>query len=529
MVAHELTIRDDPRLGRVSTLIHALGQRAAFLTTDQQRFEDVADALAGVLEFDRLTVAVIPGAGEPAVPLFRRGGPVADDGSGSALTPRTSPASLSSDSRDASTNAVLENYATHKEGFRQVVTCPVVSGGRQCGLLELASRDERRFSENDLWIVETIVHASTLAQTLAGRTSGSEPPERPADDELIGELVDLLGSGPTSAAVMEHMAKRVATTGNCDVLLMFRRDDVWIGGEPVARDASRLRDRRLLLDRLRNIQPPVQKPMRPAERARTGQSETAELADLVSRLRDLLEQLPELLTEQPLGREELSRSLIVSLPPALGGPLVLVALSTDPGDQDFREEDRFAIWRIVRALSPALLSATLTESLNRASAERDAILRMVRAIRAGRTTLDRIKVACRTVQLLLACDYVAITDWTSDPPIVRFEVGRTAPAPVALSRKGTISDVRRHDEPRIITDFPKVPPLKVASYPLHIAEALSASLTFRLQWSGRTFGSLILGYRRPRHFPATDLRFAESMAHVVVASLGPELSRPEDA
>lgn len=530
MDLHEPTIRHDPRAGHVSGLVHALSQRSALLTTDQERFKAVSDALAEILDFDRLTIAILPEEGQPPVPVFQRGGsrdaPPSDNDVGPGPVAGLRNTSVAADAGTVVSNkAVLNYYDASKESCRQVISCPVVIDGLQSGLieLELTTRDERQFSRHDLWIVETIGNTSTLALALIEIKSGGERRAQAAAGPLTGELADLMMTEPAPAVVMERIAERVAAIGYCDVLLMRYESGGWIGTEPVVRDAdpSRVRARRLLLDRLRNLQPSMSF-IDPAE---TNVVETAMLANLVSEVRDVLGQLP----EQPHELDEVAHALVFSLPSELGGPLVLVALRSDPGVQQFTEADRSAIWRAIQSLSPALLSATLADRLDRASRERDAMLRMVRAIGAGRTTLDRIKVACRTVQLLLAYDYVAITDWNTEPPTIRFEAGRTATGPVTLVHKGTVTDVGRYDEPRIITDFPKIPPLDTASYPLHVAEELSASLTFRLQWSGKTFGSLILGYRRPHHFPPTERRFAESIAHVIMASLGPELSRPERA
>lgn len=519
MVTHEASIRDDPRTGRVSALLHALSQRTALLTTDQQRFGAIADALAEIVPFDRLTIAVVPCENEPAIPVFRRAspadGPLLNDGAGSAL-----PAGVPR----MSVNAVLDSDAMTREGFRQVITCPVLIGGRPCGLVQLATREAQRFSESDLWIVETIANTATLTQALARSRTADGNRERLTVDELMLELAELIASRPTTEAVMERIAERVAASGDCDVVVMSRQASGWIGGPPAVRDSSRLRSRRLLLDRLRTLQPPVQRRSNHTERGGAGTSDaTAELAELVGRIDELLNSLP----GQMPDLDEMGSSMVCSVPPELGGPLVLVALRSEPGDHPFTDDDRAGIWRLLRALSLALLTATLEESLTRADGERDAIHRMVTTIGTGRTMLDRLKIACRTAQLLLACDYVAITNWDTDPPTVRVAIGQIASESVTLSRKGTITDVRRHEGPRIINAFPSDPPLDAASYPLHIAEGLSASLTFRLQWSGRIFGSLVLGYRRPRLFPVGDLLFAESMAQMVVASLGPELSRHE--
>ncbi len=342
------------------------------------------------------------------------------------------------------------------------------------------------------------------------------------DDELIGELVDLIASGPTPAAVSERIAGRIAASRDCDVLVMRRDSDTWIGAEPVVRDASRRRAGRVLLDRMRTIPWQCQRPAHHERRTGTeaeALDAAAQLADLVLRIDELLALPP----EQTPPADEAWNAMVFAVPVELGGPLILVALRSEQEDRAFNEQDRAGIEGTLRAFSPALLSATLAERLDRAFAERDAVLRMVRAIGLGRTRLDRIKVACRTVQLLLVCDYVAITSWDTDPPAICFDAGRIATGPVTLTRKGTVTDVRRHDDPRIITDFPNVPPLDIESYPLHVAEELSASVTFGLRWSGRTFGSLIIGYRRPRNFAESDIRFAESMAHAIMASLRAEL------
>ena len=523
MAMRDHVIRDDPRAARVSGVVHRLTRHSTVRMTDRQRFEAVGNALAEMLDFDRLTITHLPPEGAPPVPVFQRGGvvkhPPGREDRGSSATTGIGGTPLARDEQTIVANAVLETYDDSGFTGRQVITVPVVVDGHQCGLIELerTTRDERHFTANDLWIVETIGHTSTLALALMGIGTRSDAAVAWRSDELT----DLMVSGATPAVVMERLSRRVAATGNCDVMLMRRESGVWIGTEPVAQDASRLRALRLLLDRLRNLQPSTTY-SDPAGRAA---SETAMLADLVSEIHDLLEQLPELLPDQ----DEDAPALVFSLPPERGGPLVLVALRSGPGARLFTETDRSAIANAIHALSPALLSATLAEGLDRASAERDAILRMVRAIGVAQTTLDRIKVACRTVQLLLACDYVAITDWATEPPTIRFEAGRIAPEPVTLLHKSTVADVRRRVEPRIITDFPRVPPLDSASYPLHVAEGLKASLTFRLQWSDRTCGSLIIGYRRPHHFLPPDRQFAEAMAHVIMASLGSELSRPRRA
>lgn len=342
------------------------------------------------------------------------------------------------------------------------------------------------------------------------------------DDELIGELVDLIASGPTPAAVSERIAGRIAASGDCDVLVMRRESGVWVGAEPVVRDASRRHAGRVLLDRIRTIPWQCQRPTNHSSRAGVDAGATdaeVQLADLVLRIDELLALPP----EQTHPADKTWSAIVFAVPVELGGPLILVALRSELEDRAFGDQDRAGIEGMLRAFSPALLCATLAERLDRAFAERDAMLRMVRAIGLGRTLLDRIKVACRTVQLLLACDYVAITDWDIDPPAIRFDAGGIAPGPVTLTRKGTVTDLRRHDDPRIITDFPSVPPLDIEAYPLHVAEELSASVTFGLRWSGRTFGSLIVGYRRPQTFAESDIRFAESMAHAIMASLGSEL------
>ena len=525
MAMHEPMIRNDPRAARVISLLHALGRRSAFLTTDQQRFEAVADTLAEILDFDRITIALLPRNGAPPVVVFRRGGsrtaPVGSADPGAGSTTDTGGTPLVHDPGSLQAHADLRYYDDLKVGCRQVMTCPVVINGRVRGLIEveLTTGDERHFSRNDLWIVESVSNTSTLALALTGTGRESDTKPHAPGNVVTDELIDLMVTGPTPSGVMQRIAQRVAASADCDVVLMRREHGVWVGAEPVTQDASRMRSRRQLLDRLRALQPP----QRDGDQASADASETAMLANLVAEVHQLIEAIPE--------RMQHSRALIFTLPSELGGPLVLVTLrsASDPEDQvrHFTEQDRSAIWHTIQSFSPALLSATHADGLDRASAERDATLKAVRAIGAGRSTLDRIKIACRTVQLLLVADYVAITNWATDPPTIRYETGATASEPVTLVHKGTVGDVRRQDEPRVITSFPTVPPLDIASYPLHVAERLSASLTFRLQWSGRTFGSLVIGYRHPQRFPVTHRRLAESMAHVVVSSLGSELSGPE--
>ena len=521
MTMHEPVIRDDPRAARVISLLHALSRHSAFLTTEQQQFEAVGDTLAEILDFDRLTILASPQDGEPPVTVFRRGSPrqapIERDDLGPGFATESHGIPLAQEPGSVLTNAAFRYYDDRKAGCRQVMTCPVVVNGRRCGLIELElTTDDRHFSLNDLWIVETICHTSTLALALMSAGSSSETKAHAPRHALTDELFDLMVTGPTPAGVMQRIAQRVAVNGDCDVILMRREHGIWVGAEPVTRDASRTRSRRLLLDRLRNLQPPASD----SEHAGPGSSESAMLAKLVAEVHDLVGEIPD--------RGEDSSASVFSLPPELGGPLLLVAFRSASESEDqvrhFTDEDRSAIWHTIQSFSPALLSATHADNANRTSAERDAILKAVRAIGAGQSTIDRIKIACRTVQLLLVADYVAISDWNTDPPTIRFATGGTASEPVTLVHKGTVGDVRRQDAPRIITDFPRVPPLDIASYPLHVAEELSASLTFRLQWSGRTFGSLIVGYRQPQHFPVTDRRLAESMAHVVVSSLGSELS-----
>jgi GAF domain-containing protein len=519
MIVRDLAIQHDPRAGAVSSILHDLSHRASSMSGDRDIFEAVADGFSEVLRIDRLSVVLIEGDSEPLTQVFRRGS--SDDnlivrGRSDPLIVRcmTSGHAVLHEICDNAFDTPVDGTYIER-GFRQVVVCPILIDDQHHGLLEIASKDEHRFTGNDLWVVETI--SSTLGLMLAGQALRREAQARARGDALLRDLGHLMRSRPLPDQVLKYAAERIGTTVDCDVLMMRRDNGAWIGEEPFVRDPTLMRARRALLNRFTNVQAPVQFSLRHAETSShdTTGNEARDLAELVSRIEELLE------------REDIYRSVLAPFTPETGGPLILAALRSNQGDREFSAEDRSAIGLIMRYVTPALVNATLDDDLSRALGERDAIHRMSTAIGSGKNTLDRTRIACRTAQLLLACDYVALTDWSTQPPNLRFVVGSTISEPLPLSRAGTITAVRRSGDVRIINDFPNDPPVKVAWYPLHMAEGLRASLTYRLQWSGKTVGSLVLGFRRPRHFPATDLRFGESLAMAIVASLGPELNVAE--
>jgi len=514
MILRDQSILNDPRAGQVSTTIHELIQPVSSLRSDEEIYEAVADAISMTLEFDRLSIVLTQGDIAVMLPVFLRGAPIdhtivlrrSDPLVVRAMTARNT---FLHNIGDGSFDTPAEDERI-RQGFKQVAVSPVIIDDQNFGALNISSKKEGLYSERDLWIVETI--SNTLGLMLAGSKLRREAQERARDAELLLELGHLMLSTLEPSEVLRHAAERIGATVNCDVLIIHHHDGTWSGEEPFVRDASQLRSRRTLLDRISSIQPPVQPHLRhPGLSARDSSDMTQALVDLISRIDELLES------------EDIYRSLISPGTSETGDPLILVALRSHHGDREFSEEDRAMIGQILRYVCPALVNATLNHYLTRALHVREAVHRMATAIGSGKSTLDRTMIACRTAQLLFACDYVALTDWSTQPPNLRYVIGSNTTEPLTLSRAGTVTAVRRSGDVRIINDFPSDPPVKVAWYPLHVAEGLRASLTFRLQWSGKTFGSLILGLRRPRHFSETDLRFAESMANAVVASLGPEL------
>lgn len=514
MPGHDPVIRNDPRAGDVSTLIHALGLRAGSLTSDETIYEAVADGMSQLLGIDRTDIFMMQGDSERMSPVFRRGAALTDEIMGTLLGPLLKRSMTSNraflDTID--TASITSPAGRESMPFEeQVAVCPVMIDDRHVGAMAITSQGEAPLSETDLWIVETI--SMLLGLMLANRKRAGLEQERWTDDALLRELARHRASRSEPGQILVYAAQYLGSSIDCDVLFMRREDGAWTTDEPFVRDLADLRARRSLLDRLRSIEPSIQRPFRDAESDPIGPRRADRNPDGL-----------EAYINEELEKEELFQSVIFSNSSSAAEPLVLIALRSGSPERDFSDEERARIERTMRFVTPALVISSLTMEFARALREREAIHRMTTAMGAGRTTTERIRIACRTAQLLFSCDYVALTDWTVQPPGLRFVVGSITSEPVVLSRPGTITAVRRSGDVRIINDFPTDPPVKVDWYPLHAAERLRASLTFRLQWSGTMFGSLILGFRRPRHFSGADLRFAESMAHAIVGSLGPELN-----
>lgn len=517
MISLDSAIRHDPRAAAVSAVMYELGQRAGSLQSDQDIYEAVADGIARILDVDRLSIGLIEDAADDAktmIPVFARGAPIEDTVSSGRPNPLvlqvlTMKRAVLYHRGDACNNPELASGCV-RTGWAQRAISPVTIGDQHVGVLEIDSTDQHRLAENDLWIVESF--GNMLGLMLSAWKLTAQRRKQAMHDALVRDVAPLMTCRREPKEVLRQLAEQIGRSVDCDVLILRSLDNGWVGEEPFVHDPSRLRERRSLLDRIKSIQPPVQSPLRNAGSLPGDSSgSTHDLADLVSRIDEMLESA------------DIDRSVISSLCPDAGGPLVLVALRSNHGGREFSDEDRATIEYIMRYMSPALINARLNDDLARVLGEREAVHRMATAVGSGRNTPDRIGIACRTAQLLFACDYVALIDWSTQPPTVRFAVGSTSTEPFTLSRAGTITAVRRSGDVRIINDFPNDPPLKLAWYPLHVAEGLRASLTYRLQWSGKTFGSLILGFRKPRRFSESDLRFAESMAHAIVAGLGPEL------
>lgn len=510
MIVREPGKAHDPRAGELRAIVHDLSQRAVSLATDNDLYDAVASSLNRLLEIDRLSILMPRDGDERLIPLYVRSAESDDP----VMNVQPSPfVTQMPSARDAIVLDLPDARAEDGNGrrtYRQLIISPLMIENRQVGAIEIASEGANRFTANDLWIVETI--SDVLGLALGARMFRKQARDRAWDDALIGGLIDLIRKELEPGRVLSHVAERIGTTIDCDVLIVRLIAGTWTAEEPFVRDAALLRARGALLKRMENTFPPSQHPpRRDAVPSRGSNNELHELNRLAASIGDLLES------------EDIDGSLIVPLDTGIGGSLILVALRETSGDSAFTDTDRARIERALRFMTPALVNAILHDDLARALGERDAVLRMSSAIGAGENTSDRIRIACRTAQLLYSCDYVALTDWSTQPPNLRFVVGSTSTEPLVLSRAGTITAVRRSGDVRIINDFPSVPPSKIAWYPLHVAEGLRASLTYRLHWSGKTFGSLILGFRKPRYFSHSDLRFAESIAHAVVASLGPEL------
>lgn len=514
MTVRALAIQHDSRTGEMSSLIHDLSRRADSLTNDRDIYPIVADGISQVLEIDRLCIVLTRGDSDWLEPVFVRGTPIEQ----SIVIRRSDPLVM----RCMATNhAILHNVgdggtdtpAEHeriRRGYEQVIVSPVFIDDQDFGAIEISSTGENCFSVDDLWIVESI--SNTLGLLLAGSKLRRGSQERTRDDELLHELGRLTLSTREPREVLRSAAERVGRTVDCDVHIMRCEHGTWVGDEPFVREESQLHAHAMLINRIKSIRPPVQLTLRQIENSASDvASAIQDLGNLVSEIDGLLES------------EDIFRSVVMPFAPETGGHLILVALRSNHGDPEFSDQDRALIGHVMRYLTPALINAILHDDLARALREREAFHRMSTAIGSGKDKVARIGIACRTAQLLFSCDYVALTDWSTQPPNVRFVVGSETTVPTTLSKAGTITAVRRSGDVRIINDFPNAPPLKAGWYPLHAAEGLRASLTYRLQWSGKTFGSLILGFRKPRYFSETELRFAESIARTIVASLGPEL------
>lgn len=510
MIVREPGKAHDPRAGELRAIVHDLSRRAVSLATDDDLYSAVASSLNRLLEIDRLSILMTRDGDERLIPVYARSARNDDPVTNVQPNPFATPERSARDAVVLDLPDAGPEDGNGRRTHRQLIVSPLVIEDRQVGSIEIASEGANRFTANDLWIVETI--SDVLGLALGARIFKKQARDRARDEALIGGLTELIRKELEPARVLSHLAERIGTAIDCDVLIVRFVAGTWTAEEPFVRDAALRRARSTLVKRMESISPPSQHPpQRDAVPSRGSNNEIHELNRLAANIGDLLES------------EDIDGSLIVPFDTGIGGSLILVALRATRGDSAFSDNERARIERALRFMTPALVNAILHDDLARALGERDAVLRMSSAIGAGKDISDRIRIACRTAQLLYSCDYVTLTDWSTQPPNLRFVVGSTSTEPLILSKAGTITAVRRSGDVRIINDFPSVPPSKVAWYPLHVAEGLRASLTYRLHWSGKTFGSLILGFRKPRYFSQSDLRFAESIAHAVVASLGPEL------
>lgn len=506
----------DPITTRVATALTRI-TRAIGAGRDLDRvFETVADEVAGLLPYDRCSVALLDATGQTlritsvrsTVPLPIDDGerPVPGTAGGWAVTHRRPLIhDVGPDDR------FVGDVARRRAGVKQFVVVPILVDDAAVGALGLSCTRAGVYRQEDLWVLETI--ADHLGVAIAANDLRRDAERRAARAEFLAGIAALFAASSDLRAALRAAAERTSRVlGDLTTVFLLEERTGELRLEQVAHadPATEARARDIL-----GAHPDdVADLLRPAADGETILAPAAATASVPAAARGVLDRLG-------------ARSWL-AVPLRTGGRIVGVLASArtwsaaPAGGDSGREppapltaEDVAFAADLAAQIAGAVFNARLLAATRRALDESEALHRIGREL-TSTVDLERVLGLVTTfARLLLGADYAGAVVEQAGGYAWHGVVGNRSNAHESAGiapAQGVLGELAAGRGPVVIEGLSDRAGLGPEESPLLAGEGLRSALAVPFVAGDRFFGALLLGYRRPRAFGPDDLRLATALA-----------------
>lgn len=515
-----LGLESDPRAPRLALALTRLIEQGGRLDAIEGVYATVAEELATLVAFERLSIAVFDPAAAvlridynhtslPDVPPVGSVFPLPDSIAGEVFRSRQPMIHAVGTS-----SAFRDDAPRHARGIQEIALAPVVVDEQAYGAIAISSVEAGRYSASDLWILTTL--ANLLGMMVSGVTLRREAQRKRKNAEFLAKVARQLAGQRGTSAICQTLVDLLAPELSKTCLVFLTGDD---GRFTVG--AVRAADPALTVRAMYIGTSLCELPRARIERLR---ARTEHGRPLVIRASDSdLDVADEMQQFAEYGISEL-----VVMPLIVGDNAIatITAMEMSAGTEALSDgrpmtaEQCDLLVLVAEQVTPALVNAQLHESLQQAYHESETLRRIGQELARSHDTPQALELACRAVFALFNADYAGVVRLMPDgsmhwESVIGNRTGRHVRGPISPSLVGPIRDGRV----MVIQDFPHDVELPIDAYPVNIAEGLRSSLMVPIMVAGESVGGLAIAFRSRRPIREGDIRMGQALAQTLAAAV----------
>lgn len=513
-------LESDPRAPRLALALAHLIEQGGRLEEIQEVYATVAEELATLVTFERLTIAVFdPGAAVlridynhtslPGVPPAGSVYPLGDSVASEVFHTRQPVIHTM-----GSLPAYRDDAAKQARGVQEIALAPIVVDEAAYGAIAISSTEAGRYAEADLWILTTL--ANLLGMMISSVTLRREAQQKRHNAEFLARLARQLAGQRETAAICQTVVDLLAPRfGKTCIVFLAKDDGRFTVGAVRAADPALTVRAAYIGTSLCEL---------PRARIESLRARTETGCPLIIRACD----------NDPDASGELDQfaeygiSEIIVMPLFAGDRLVATITAMEMGADAEARAERAPLTAeqceqlilVAEQVTPALVNAQLHESLQQAYHESETLRRIGQELARSHDTPQALDLACRAVFALFNADYAGVVRLMPDgsmhwESVIGNRTGRHRRGPISPSLVGPIRDGRV----LVIQDFPHDIAMPIDAYPVNVAEGLRSSLVVPIMVAGEPVGGLTIAFRGKRPIRESDIRMGQALAQTLASAV----------